>query len=324
MLGHNKYKIMSKLDNKPHRLVVYSLDELLELEIPERQYLLSPWLQSQGLCMIYSTRGFGKTWVSLEIAYAVATGGQFLSWKTENPAGVLYIDGETALGDLQNRVKQIDMRVSNKLEIPIKFLARDAQEADFPNLSTSDGQSQIESLIRDDIKLVILDNLSTLFRSGKEYESDSWLPIQNWLLSLRSMGKSVLLIHHAGKGGQQRGTSRREDVLDTVISLKRPTDYKNEEGVRIEFHFEKCRSLLGDEVKEFEARLTSKADKEGIQLHKWTCKSLKDSTYDSVCRLANEGLDNWEIAQDLDIHKSTVSRYVQSGKGNGTIKPCNS
>ena len=90
---------MSKLDYKRHRLVVYSLEELLELEIPERQYLLSPWLQSQGLCMIYSTRGFGKTWVSLEIAYAVASGGQFLSRKSENPAGVLYIDGEMPLAD---------------------------------------------------------------------------------------------------------------------------------------------------------------------------------------------------------------------------------
>ena len=72
MLGHNKYKIMSKLDYKRHPLVVYSLDELLELKIPKRQYLLSPWLQSQGLCMIYSTRGFGKTWIALEIAYTVA------------------------------------------------------------------------------------------------------------------------------------------------------------------------------------------------------------------------------------------------------------
>lgn len=67
---------------------------------------------------------------------------------------------------------------------------------------------------------MVLDNLSTLFRSGKEYESDSWLPIQNWLLSLRSLNKLVLLIHHAGKSGQQRRTSRREDVLDTVITMK--------------------------------------------------------------------------------------------------------
>ncbi len=328
---NNLYKFQELIDKSTkwnkginkESLVVLTLKELLIKKIPPRQDLLSPWLKSQGLCMIYSTRGFGKTWVSLEIAYAVASGGQFLSWKSDNPSGVLYIDGETALGDLQNRVKQIDMRICNKLQTPLKFLARDAQEADFPNLSTSDGQSQIESLISDEIKLVVLDNLSTLFRSGKEYESDSWLPIQNWLLSLRSLGKSVLLIHHAGKGGQQRGTSRREDVLDTVISLKRPTDYIKEEGARIEFHFDKSRSLLGDDVKPFEARLESKTNNEGIQVHKWTWKSLEDSTYESVCRLANEGFDNWEIARDLDIHKSTVSRYVHSGKEKGAIKPQN-
>ena len=312
---------MSKQDDLRPPLVVYSLDELLELEIPERQYLLSPWLQSQGLCMIYSTRGFGKTWVSLEIAYAVASGGQFLSWKSENPTGVLYKDGEMALGDLQERAKQIDMRESKELQAPLKFLTRDPQEADFPDLSTIEGQNQIESLIKDDIKLVILDNLSTLLRSGKEYESDSWLPIQNWLLSLRSLGKSVLLIHHAGKGGQQRGTSRREDVLDTVITLKRPTDYIQEEGARIEFHFEKNRALLGDEVKPFEARLQSNTNKEGIEALKWTWKSLEDTNFDKVCGLSNDGLKNWEIVKVLEIDKSTVSRYVKLGKEEGTIKP---
>jgi DNA-binding NarL/FixJ family response regulator len=305
-------------------LVVLTLKELLNKKIPPRQDLLSPWLQSQGLCMIYSTRGFGKTWVSLEIAYAVASGGQFLSWKSDNPAGVLYIDGEMPLVDLQNRAKQIYKRDSIEPQAPLNFITPDVQEANFPDLSTVDGQSQIESVISDEIKLVVLDNQTTLFRSLKESDSDSWLPIQNWMLSLRSKGKSVLLIHHAGKNGLQRGTSRREDVLDTVISLKRPKDYIQEEGARIEFHFEKSRSLLGEEVKPFEARLESKTNKEGLKLLNWTWKSLKDSTFESVCRLANEGLDNWEIAQDLDIHKSTVSRYVQRGKGEGVIKPCSS
>ena len=38
----------------------------------------------------------------------------------------------------------------------------------------------------------------------------------------------------------------------------------------------------------------------------------------------NEGLENWEISKELEIHKSTVSRYVQLGKDKGTIKPLNS
>ena len=50
---------------------------------------------------------------------------------------------------------------------------------------------------------------------------------------------------------------------------------------------------------------------------------LCSSYYESVLRLANEGLENWEISKELEIHKSTVSRYVQSGKGKGAIKPQN-
>ena len=60
--------------------------------------------------------------------------------------------------------------------------------------------------------------------------------------NLRRQGVSVLLIHHAGVNGRQRGTSRREDALDTVIALRRPEDYSPEEGARFEIHFEKLRN----------------------------------------------------------------------------------
>jgi putative DNA primase/helicase len=45
-----------------------------------------------------------------------------------------------------------------------------------------------------------------------------------WLLSLRHRGVAVILIHHAGKSGKQRGASRREDLLDTSIALEQPDD----------------------------------------------------------------------------------------------------
>jgi putative DNA primase/helicase len=76
--------------------------------------------------------------------------------------------------------------------------------------------------------------------------SDSWLPMQNWLLRLRRKGIAVLLIHHAGVNGRQRGTSRREDALDAVIGLRRPEDYSAEQGARFEVQIEKARTLVGD------------------------------------------------------------------------------
>src|SRR5438552_795292 len=84
--------------------------------------------------------------------------------------------------------------------------------------------------------LIVIDSISTLAGAGKENEAESWLPMQEWALALRRAGKSVLLLHHDGKGGQQRGTSRREDILDVVIHLRRPADYEPQQGARFEVH----------------------------------------------------------------------------------------
>src|SRR4030095_7289763 len=101
------------------------------------------------------------------------------------------------------------------------------------NVGIEEGQSGLEPLLND-VDLLILDNLSTLCTTGSESASDAWVPMQNWLLVLRWSGIAVLLIHHAGTNGRQRGTSRREDALDTVIALRRPEDYSLEHGRRFE------------------------------------------------------------------------------------------
>ena len=309
-----------KLDNiKKHPLNVLTLEELLNKEIPPRQNLLSPWLPSKGLCMIYATREFGKTWMALEIAYSVASGGSFLCWEAESPNGVIYIDGEMPLSLLQERLSGIKQWRGQEISKPFNILSPDVQEFGIPDLSSTESQNEIDTLISDEIKLVVLDNLSTLFRSGKENDSDGWGPIQEWLLRLRSRGKSVLLIHHAGKSGQQRGTSRREDVLDTVITLKRPVEYKQQDGACFEVFFEKNRSLYGDEVKPFEAHLKSHLNEDGVKTFEWNWKSLEDSTFEKVCRLSCDGLSNTDITQELGIDKSTVSRHVKRGKQEGKI-----
>ena len=93
-----------------------------------------------------------------------------------------------------------------------------------PDVSTVAGQAAIDHMIQD-AEVVFVDNLSCWARSGRENEAESWLPIADWILSLRRRGIAVVLVHHAGKGGQQRGTSKREDLLDVVIGLSRPKDY---------------------------------------------------------------------------------------------------
>ena len=158
--------------------------------------------------------------------------GVFGSWKTDEkhvwcieddkPHRVLYIDGEMSAIAMQQRLSKI---VESSSEEPpedyFTLLTPDMQERGMPDISTVEGQEALKPYT-DEAEFIVVDNLSTLVRTGKENEAESWLPIQQWALEMRSQGKSVLFIHHAGKSGQQRGSSRREDVLDLVMELRHP------------------------------------------------------------------------------------------------------
>ena len=200
--------------------------DFLALEVPPREMLLVPILPERSLAMLYSPRGTGKSWLALSIGLAVASGGSVLRWNAPRPRRVLFVDGEMVLSDLQIRLNSILAGLGTKIPNDgFRVLAADHSELGI-NLGSPEGQRELERHL-DGADLLILDNLSTL-TNGSEGASDAWLPMQNFLLRLRRKGVAVLLIHHAGVNGRQRGTSRREDALDTVIALRHlPTTRPN-------------------------------------------------------------------------------------------------
>ena len=175
------------------------------------------------------------------------------------------------------------------------------------NLADPAVQGELDKYL-DGIELLILDNLSSLTAVIRDNDQESWTTIQQWLLRLRRRGISVLLVHHAGKAGEQRGTSRREDVLDTSISLRRPGDYVSSEGARFEVHIEKGRGITGDAAKPFEARLT--ADPEGQPI--WAISEIADVQKVRVEALLADGLSVRDVAEETGIPKSTVHRIKKA------------
>lgn len=298
-------------------IVVISLVDFVTRDIPPRERILAPWLLTQSLNMIYAWRGIGKTHVALGIAYATASGGSFLKWKAIKPRRVLYIDGEMPAASMQDRLK--GLVASNDVDFDpdyFKLITPDLQTGAMPDLATADGQDAIDAVLGD-TELIVIDNLSCLARSGgRENDAESWLPIQPWALRQRQQGRSVLFLHHSGKGGAQRGTSKKEDILDTVLTLKRPAEYNPADGAVFEVHFEKTRDMHGDDAEPFEARLQPDAQGQSA----WAYSSVEDSTFDRVVTLANEGLSQKEIAEELAINKSNVSRHFRRATDAGLIQ----
>lgn len=286
------------------------------MQFKVREVILDPWLHSQDLCMIFAARGIGKTHFALSVAYAVATGGKFAKWSAARPRKVLYLDGELPGGVMQKRLLMHCPDVEpapGYLRIFTPDLLPDGRV--LPDLSTLDGQDAIDELI-EDAEVVFVDNLSCWARTGRENEAESWLPVADWILRLRRRGIAVVLVHHAGKGGQQRGTSKREDLLDVVIGLSRPNDYDPSQGAVFVAEFTKARNLTGSDAESLELQLGGDDDRAA-----WTWRTVESSTYDRVVSLSKEGLKPGEICAELEINKSTVSRHLRKAREIGDLQP---
>jgi AAA domain-containing protein len=256
-----------------------------------------------------------KDALALGIAYAVATGSRLLGWAAPEPRRVIYLDGEMPAATMQTRTAAIIAGSNGNppADDYLQFLSADLTEGGLPDLSAAEGQAEVDAAIGR-AELIIVDNISTLVRTGRENEAEGWLPVQDWALGHRRAGRSVLFIHHAGKGGLQRGTSRREDVLDTVIALRRPADYATDQGARFEIVIEKGRGIHGDDARPIEARYE---ERDGAAI--WTRTEIADAEVTRVADALNGGLSIREAAVELGIHKSKVERLKKKAAERGLL-----
>jgi hypothetical protein len=307
----------SEITSPPPEFRPLTAAEFLELKLPPRRQIIAPWLREKGLAMIYSSRGIGKTLLGLTSGYAIAVGAGFLGFKIETPRKVVYVDGEMPAPTMQERLAAIVNGFPEQPPTPEHFriLISDLTENGLPDLATLDGQARIDAQMGD-AEVIFVDNLSTLVRSGKENEAEAWLPIQSWALRHRRAGRAIVFFHHAGKGGAQRGTSRREDVLDTVISLRRPSNYSPDQGARFELYYEKSRGFYDEAAQPFEAKYEAR---NGAAV--WTRTEIVDAELARVVAALYDGMTIREAADALGMHRSKVDRLRKKAIETGKLVP---
>jgi putative DNA primase/helicase len=287
-------------------LQVISARELIDTPVEQRRFLVEPWLPEKGVALIYARPGFGKTLLALGVSYAVATGSTFLQWKAPEPRRVLYLDGEMSRASMQGRIAAIEAGSGRKIDPDfLRFICADIQDQAMPDLGIGLEQIRLAPYL-EGVDLIVVDNVSTLVRCAAENDSESWKSVQQWVLDQRRASRSVLFVHHANKRGGSRGTSRREDVADTVISLTRPADYQSSEGARFVVQFEKARGFVGEDAEPFEARYETI---DGAA--RWTWRPVVDEVYERAKDLFEQGLSVRQVEKQLGISKSAAGRLRQ-------------
>lgn len=290
-----------------------ALPDFIRKAYPQREYIIDPLIRPGEIGLISAGRGIGKTWFALSIAMATTMQFPLVKWKKGKATGCLYIDGEMPGDYLQTRVRDLLTGGYTK-EAEFIILSVDNMRSrglPAPRLTNRGWRNAILNYLKshEEIGLLIIDNLASLTPGLDENIKRDWDDINQWLLDLRAMGKAIIMIHHTGKAGFQRGTSSREDILDFSIILKRPEGYSQDKGAKFTVEFTKGRSIYGEGAKPFTLELR-KTD-HGLR---WIEAEEKESKKETILSMVKAGIKQKQIAEALGISASYVSQIVKEYK----------
>jgi hypothetical protein len=266
---------------------------------------MGDWFSEGDYGIIYAQKGVGKTWFSMGMASSLNRGATFGPWDVHGTPGVLYVDGEMPVESIQQRMEGMG---ADEFLLSLNHEVLHHKSEKTLNLADPAIQKAITQLCLDrGIKVLFLDNLSSLVMGVAEDKADDWEKILGWFLNLRKNGLAVVLVLHAGRSNTNpRGTSRREDHAGWVIKLDRLSNESGEggEGARFVSRFEKYRNT---QIAPPDIEWHFQTDDNGkVNIRHKAC-----DPYEALIDLVRNGLTNaTDIAKEMGVSLSTASKLA--------------
>lgn len=286
-------------------------EEFMSLEIEERKIIVHPWLTEKSIGMVAGWRGAGKTWFFVTLLDAITRDLIFCPWETRTPVPCLYVDGELAADELQERFRLLPDRLKPR-KAPLYIYNDDLmKQRGFPKASllNPDWRNQMKGMIiKTGIKVAVFDNLSALSDGANPYDENTkkdWQPINTWLLDLKHSGCASILGHHTGNSATQRGTTGREDNMTYSILLKQPEGYRANMGCKFTLHFKKSRVNHKDLslIQPYDFQLVPE---DGVMHWEWSGHQRNQRL--EILKMLDAGIKGPEIAKAFGITKQAVSQ----------------
>lgn len=294
-----------------HQLTAMGAHNLSKITLRTPKKHWGSYIVSGRVGMIVAPRGAGKSTLVLALGISMGYEVNFLGSKPAKKRCVVILDGEMDLHTMQKRLREQSHALKVKTDDKhLKFVSPELFDGIMPSLSTEEGQREIDEVLGDEWDVLFIDNYSAFSENGRE-DGDSWMPWIKWMLAHKRAGRTVIVIHHAGKNGQQRGTSKHEDALDFSIALKPVPNAEHDGNLRFIFEWKKSRHLSSDKTRPFLVTYAKSSDG-----YEWTRGNVDDADEKKVAlkKLLAEGVLPAEIAKKLDVAKSTISRWIKAMK----------
>jgi hypothetical protein len=178
------------------------------------------------------------------------------------------------------------------------------------NISDVNSQDKYNKLIKArDAEVIIIDNLFTCGEPMLPGDTDLsiWYRIVPWLRMLRRSKKTVILVHHANKMGEQSGTQLKENIADTVVQLKMVLAEDKFSGAVFDMHFTKSRWFMGKDKEAL--RVKYGEDEEGRC--RWQYKPLTMAVRDYATRKIAMGWTAADVCKVLGISQGQLTEALE-------------
>ena len=214
---------------------ILNADSISEFGGETIDYWITYWLPKQAIVMIHGSAGCGKTYVLCDFLYCLSLGKNVAGADIQEQAKILYIDFELSRFETARRHKQL-IKTYGKSENWYSLNPSFAETDTVYTWSLADKTfvGDLIETIRDfNSDIVVIDSArSSMLSTGfKENDAESWSPLNDFMLKIRNMGKSVIYIHHDSKAGNYSGSTASITNIDIELHVKKKSKDKTNEIV---------------------------------------------------------------------------------------------
>ena len=191
----------------------------------KKDFIVDNLMKSNGLYCLVARPKVGKSLLALQLANAIATGTNFLGFRT-SPSPVLYISTEMNFSQIIDRIDKMNLQFNDE-----NFRLKE-QEINERKLNLMDLQLEFQEFSYNlKGRFVIIDMFSGIDMNNG-YDLNNYQDIGQYVIpKFRELCKkynfTILLIHHLNKNNKSLGSTAIDGSVDGIITLKLDQNLKN-------------------------------------------------------------------------------------------------